>query len=313
MKGIELSERFYREHGEPMLKEKFPHLLGLIAVGIAGSGSECFGFDDEISQDHDFEPGFCIFLPSESVVDRRAEFELERAYSKLPKEFMGYKRSQLSAVGGNRHGVMRMADFFAAKTGSESGTLEIRDWFFVPEQSLSEATNGKIFFDGLGELTRIRSSLAYFPEDVRLKKLAGNLLLMGQSGQYNYGRCISRGETGAAQLAVHEFVKSAMNVAFLLSRRYAPYYKWSFRAMRELDALGDVCERLEYLISSPNGESEANEKKRIIEEISRRVVEELKAQNLTALDAVELEAQAYAVNNKISDSAVRNLHVLYAV
>ena len=83
--------------------------------------------------------------------------------------------------------------------------------------------------------------------------------------------------------------------------------------MRELDALGDVCERLEYLISSPNGESEANEKKRIIEEISRRVVEELKAQNLTALDAVELEAQAYAVNNKISDSAVRNLHVLYAV
>ena len=313
MKGIELSECFYREYGEPMLKEKFPHLLGLIAVGIAGSGSECFGFDDEISQDHDFEPGFCIFLPSESVVDRRSEFELERAYSKLPGEFMGYKRSQLSAVGGNRHGVMRMEDFFVAKTGKPDGALELGDWFFVPEQSLAEATNGKVFFDGLGELTRIRERLAYLPEDVRLKKLAGNLLLMGQSGQYNYGRCISRGETGAAQLAVHEFAKSAMNVAFLLNKRYAPYYKWSFRAMRELEVLGDTCEMLEYLISSANREAEVHEKKSIIEEISRRVAEKLKEQGLTALDAVELEAQAYAVNNKIKDSAVRNLHVLYAV
>ena len=78
MKGLELSERFYEEFGAPMLQKQFPALASLIAVGLAGSGSECFGYDDELSQDHDFEPGFCLFLPGEDVVDRRAAFLLER-------------------------------------------------------------------------------------------------------------------------------------------------------------------------------------------------------------------------------------------
>ena len=56
--------------------------------------------------------------------------------------------------------------------------------------------------------------------------IAGNLLLMAQSGQYNYMRCISHGEEGAAQLAVAEYVKAAMSVAFLLNKKYQPFYKW---------------------------------------------------------------------------------------
>ena len=230
MKGIELSERFYAEFGEPMIRREFPSVERYIAVGLTGSGSECFGFDDEISRDHDFEAGFCIFLPDEDIVDRRTAFELERAYSRLPKEYMGYRRSIISAVGGNRHGVIRMSDFFTQKTGRADGDLSLDAWMSVPEQSLAEATNGKVFFDGLGRFTEIRERLSYLPDDVRLKKLAGNLLIMGQSGQYNYGRCLSRGETGAAQLAVSEFVRSAMNCIFLLNKKYIPYYKWSFCA-----------------------------------------------------------------------------------
>ena len=36
MKGLELSEKFYLEYGEPMLKESFPSLLELIAVDSIG-------------------------------------------------------------------------------------------------------------------------------------------------------------------------------------------------------------------------------------------------------------------------------------
>lgn len=312
MKGLELSERFYKEYGEPMLKERFPHLLPLIAVGLVGAGSECLGYDDDISRDHDFEAGFCIFLPDETIVDRKAEFELERAYSALPKEFMGYKRSVLSPVGGNRHGVMRTAEFFAGKTGTPDGVLSLGDWFFLSEQSLAEVTDGKIFYDGLGEVTAIRERLAYMPNDVRLKKLAGNLLVMGQSGQYNYPRCIARGDTAAAQLAVFEFVKAALNVAFLLNRRYAPYYKWTFRALAELSVLSELYGELEYLISSANGE-EAGRKAEIIEGVCARVISELRAQALSGAACEEIEAHAYAVNDKISDGGVRNLHVLYAI
>ena len=312
MRGLELSERFYKECGEPMLKERFPELLPLIAVGLVGAGSECLGFDDDISKDHDFEAGFCIFLPDESLVDRKAEFELERAYSALPKEFMGYKRSGISPVGGNRHGVMRTAEFFALKVGTPDGALSLRDWFFLPEQALAEATDGKIFYDGLGEVTAIRERLLYMPNDVRLKKLAGNLLVMGQAGQYNYSRCIARGERAAAQLAVFEFVRAALNVAFLLNCRYAPYYKWTFRALTELQKLSELYGELEYLISSGNGE-EADGKTSIIESVCARVIAELRAEGLTDARGEDIEAHAYAVNDRISDGGVRNLHILYAV
>lgn len=312
MRGLELSERFYKEYGEPMLRERFSHLLPLIAVGLVGAGSECLGYDDDISRDHDFEAGFCIFLPDETLVDRKAEFELERAYSYLPKEFMGYKRAGISPVGGNRHGVMRTAEFFAKKTGTPDGVLSLGDWFFLSEQSLAEATDGKIFYDGLGEVTAIRERLSYMPNDVRLKKLAGNLLVMGQAGQYNYQRCISRGDGAAAQLAVFEFVKAALNVAFLLNRRYAPYYKWTFRALAELTVLSELYGELEYLISSANGEA-AGRKAEIIEGVCARVISELRVQELSGAACEEIEAHAYAVNDKISDGGVRNLHILYAV
>ena len=116
MKGLELSRSYFENFGKTMLEE-FPDILPKIAAGLCGSGSECFGFDDDISRDHDFEPGFCIFLPSEETVDRRSAFLLERAYSKLPSEHMGVKRLKIQPVGGPRHGVMRIEDFFKARTG----------------------------------------------------------------------------------------------------------------------------------------------------------------------------------------------------
>ena len=179
MKGLELAKQYYEAYGKEMLQEQFPQVMPFLAIGLAGSGSECYGYDDELSQDHDFEPGFCIFIPDENVVDSKTEFQLERAYMKLPREFMGIKRNNVAAVGGNRHGVIRIGDFFTAKTGRHSGELTLGDWLSIPEYSLLEAVNGAVFADNYGEFTKIREKLRYYPKDVWLKKLAGNLLLMG--------------------------------------------------------------------------------------------------------------------------------------
>ena len=313
MKGLELSEKFYYEYGEKMIKENFAEIEKYLAVGLAGSGSECFGYDDEVSQDHDFEPGFCIFIPDESIIDSRTEFQLERAYAKLPKEFMGYKRSPLNPVGGNRHGVIRISKFFEAKTGDANADIPTVGWFCIAEQFPLEATNGKIFCDNYGLMTQLREKIAYMPEDVRLKKLAGNILLMAQSGQYNYGRCIKRGETAAAQLAVAEFVNTALKVIFLLNKKYMPYYKWTFRALRELEKLNGLYDDLEHLISSGNNEKEAEEKQAMIESISAQVIAELSAQKLTRVDSPELERHSYSVNDMIKDPEIRNQNILYAV
>ncbi len=313
MKGIELCEKYYNQFGKPMLERDFKELIPFISVGIAGSGSECLGFDDEISHDHDFEPGFCIFVPDEDIITEKQAFELQKAYNKLPREFMGYERSLTAPVGGSRHGVIRIPDFFISKSGSRNGILTIQQWFSVPENALLEAVNGKLFEDNYGEITIIRERLKYLPEDIRLKKIAGNLLIMGQSGQYNYPRCLKRKETAAAQLCITEFVKASINAIFLLNRQYQPYYKWSFKALRGLNKLSDTAEMLEYLITSDNCESNVVKKYELIEKISVEIINELSAQGIIKQNKPELEAQAYAVNNTIQDNEIRNLHILYGI
>lgn len=313
MKGLELARQYYEVCGKEMLQTQFPAVMPFLAIGLVGSGSECYGYDDETSRDHDYEPAFCIFLPGEDVVDRQTAFRLERAYAKLPKEFMGLKRNRVNPVGGSRHGVIRMADFFLAKTGTPDGDLSPEQWFSVPEFGLLEATNGAVFADPYGQFTAIREKLRYFPEDIRKKKLAGHLLLMGQAGQYNYSRCIARGETGAAQLTVFEFVQSALHSIYLLNRVYMPYYKWSFRGLQNLPRLGGLAEELEYLISSGNTAGEAEKKTALIEKTCAAMAEELRIQNLISLQNAELEQHAYALNDTITDHNIRNLHILQAV
>lgn len=314
MTGLEISKKYYEEFGEPMLREKFPEILPHIAVGVFGSGSECFGFDDEVSRDHDFDPGFMILIPGEDVVDRKAEFALERAYAALPKEFMGVTRPSLSPVGGNRRGVIRYEDFFREKIGAlYEIARDAATWLMTPSFALSEATNGEIFFDGAGEVTRVRDVLAFYPDDVMKKKLAGHLLLMAQSGQYNYTRCITHGENAAAQLAAIEFAKNTISAIFLLNRAYEPFYKWSFRALRNLPKLSLTAELLEYLITTDNEGDLAQDKYDVIEGIAADVIDELMDQGLTKANCGDLEKHAYSVNDGIAESELRNLHVLSGI
>ena len=309
MNGLELSRAFYERCGKPMLERDFPELLPFLAVGLCGAGSECFGYDDTVSRDHDFEPGFCLFLPEEAVVDRRQEFLLERAYARLPRSFEGVPRPVLQPVGGARHGVLRTEDFFRRTVGSPNGVLTTDEWLTLPEQALAEATNGEIFLDNWGEVSRIRETLRFYPEDLRRKKLAGELLLMEQAGQYNYARCLAHGEAEAAQLAATEFVKSAMAAAFLLNRRYRPYYKWSFRALRELPRLSELAGPLGALL----GGGRPVEQTARIESAAAAVLTELREQGLSRAAGADLERHAYAVNDTIKDAALRNRHILAAV
>ena len=311
MNGLELSRAYYEQYGAPMLHAQFPEWEGRLAVGLCGSGSECCGWDDEVSQDHDFAPGFCIFLPDDA--DSKTEFQLERAYARLPKDFLGFTRPPLSPVGGNRLGVQRIGAFFAARTGHADGRLSLKDWLTVPEQYLLEATNGELFRDDSGECSAIRSRLAYLPEDIRRKKLAGQLLLAAQAGQYNYLRILRHGELAAAQLAIHEFVRHVLAAAFLLNRRYLPYYKWQFRALRALPLLSELEETLELLLTTDNGPNMAQAKADLVEDTASRLITALQDASLTDAICGDLEKHAYSVNDHVQDASLRNANILLAV
>lgn len=314
MKGLELSKKYYEEFGKPMLEQNFSDILPYLAIGFVGSGSDRYGFDDEISRDHDFEPGFCIFLPDESAVTSQQEFKLRRAYSKLPNEFCGIKRNRLSPVGGDRNGVIRTSEFYLSAVGSESGDLSVEAWLNIPDYALAEAVNGEIYYDGYGEFTKIREKIKNMPRDIKLKRLAGNLLIMAQSGQYNFNRCINHGEAEAAQLACTRFVESTMKVLFLLENRYLPYYKWSFRALCNLDGGKEIAELLSSIIFGDSRNINiAQEKYTAIEKAAALVIDKLNEQNLTDAVCGDLEKHAYSVNDKIKDGNIRNMHILETI
>ncbi len=314
MNGLEIAKGYFEEFGKPMLESEFADILPFLAAGFIGSGSEHYGFDDEVSRDHDYEPGFCIFLPDENVVDRKRAFQLERAYAKLPKEYAGITRQRMSPVGGNRNGVIRTAEFYLKAVGSETGRLSTEQWLRLPDYALAEAVNGEVFFDNYGEFSNIREQLICMPDDVKLKRLAGNLLVMAQSGQYNFVRCMKHGEPESAQLACVEFVNAAMRTIFLLQDRYMPYYKWSFRALRGLIGTKELTGKLSLLLFGDNHDDTVAERKYdTIEGIASEIITLLQDRELTDAICGDLEKHAYSVNDRIADSTIRNMNILIAV
>ena len=312
MRGLEIAKAYFEAFGQEMIEKQFPDCADRIAAGLVGEGSECFEFDDEVSKDHDFEPAFCLWITEED--ERKFGFRLERAYAKLPKEFMGLHRQRVSPVGGGRHGVLVIEDFYRRFLGSPGAPESAEQWLYLPESALAAACNGEVFRDPLGKFSEIRRILlAGFPEDVRKKKLAARTFLMAQAGQYNYERCVSRGETGAAQLAVFEFVRNAISAVYLLNNRYEPFYKWAYRGMRGLPLLPELEVSLVRLTETGNAAAEAREKQELIEEIAGKFIAEFRAQGLTRATCNNLETHAYSITDSIKDAEIRNMHIMEGV
>ena len=302
MKGLEEARLLYEQRGKELLHALFPEYESRIAVGLAGHGSECFGYDDELSRDHDFEPGFCLWLTDED--DIRVGPRLSRMY----RELSGSGSSAKSAMGEKKLGVLRISDFYRRYTGCSGAPESPEHWLSLPSWALAEATNGQVWRDDLGEFTAIRNTLLNgMPEDVRLKKIAARAVEMAQSGQYNYLRCLRHGEAGSAQLALTEFVRSCCSMIFLLNRRHEPYYKWVFRAMTELNTLSSLKDALEFLLL---GENDSKLKAGVIEDICSSVISELRAQELTDSSSDYLEDHAFEVQERITSRSIRAMHIM---
>ena len=299
MKGLEISEKYYREYGAPMISKLFPELEERIAVGLAGEGSECLGYDDEVSRDHDFEPSFCLWLEKEDF--EKYSFKLLRAYSSLPASFEGLTRSAASPTGGARRGVLSVDGFYTRFLGSPSVPASYAHWLAIPEHALCSATSGKVFRDDLGKFSAVRDELKKgYPEDIRLKKLAAALIVAHQSGVYNYPRCLAHGEDGAARLAVFTFVKNISAIVYLLNNKYMPFYKWIFRGMRDLEILHDMGDILSNMLTSKEPD---------VKDVCRAVSCELARQGLIADPSQNPELSAYEVNGKIKDPSLRNENI----
>ena len=304
MQGIELSYAYYKTYGEPMLQSEFPALYPRVAAGVCGPGSENFGFDDDVSRDHDFDPGFFLWLTPEDY--KKYEFSLSRAYDRLPETFEGVPIVGKSVYETARHGVREIGAFFAGLTGFAAAPQTNLQWLSVPDHLLAAAVNGKVFYDGAGRVTEIRNALSAMPEDVRRKKLAKYAVFAAQAGQYNYARALAHGERGAAVLALSRFAENYAGAAFLLNRKYAPFYKWVFKAGRSLPVLGDQIAAVEAALCDPLHEKTAS----VVETAAAKMIEVFKIQGLSDYPSEFLEPHAYEILRGIQDPEIRNMHVM---
>ena len=304
MRGVELSKAYFETFGAPVLRAEFPELWPRLAAGVCGQGSENFGFDDDVSRDHDFDPGFYLWLSPEDY--KAYEFRLSRAYDRLPEEFMGVKKLGQSVYETSRHGVRETPAFFRALTGFYPAPQTNLQWLSVPQYRLAAAVNGEVFYDGAGEVTAARAALAAMPEDVRKKKLAKHVALAAQAGQYNYARALAHGQKGSAALALSRFAEHYANAAFLINCRYAPFYKWLLPAGKALPQLGREIARLEALLADPLNASVPVQ----VEALAAAMIAALRAQGLTDHPSEFLEPHAHEIMQRIVDPTVRMMHVM---
>jgi hypothetical protein len=305
MKGLELCERYFREEGQPVLEREFGQLLSRMAIGLVGDGSECYGYDDEISRDHDWGPSFCIWL-TKSDYEAVGE-KIQKVYDGLPRTYEGYSQRLTSQWGGGRVGVLEIEAFYNGFIGPYQPPSNYDEWLLLSENALAAATNGKVFQDPLGEFSKVRSALLqFYPEDVRFKKIASRCMTIGREGQYNFSRCVKRKEFYAAQYAETKFCADAMSMVFLFNKRYAPFYKWIHRALKELPNLGDY---LYHSVSDLVEERDYSVKAEQIEAISQALINELRQQGLSDHNSDYLPDHGPVVQQAIQDKRLRERNV----
>ena len=295
MKGLELCEKYFRAHGAPLIATGFPDYEGRIAAGLVGGCSDTYGFDDEISQDHNWGPRFCLWLSAEDYGQIGEQLQAE--LRELPKEFMGFA----APCDGNLTEAYEIGQFYQDIIGVDHPPLTLDVWLGRRHDKLYNATTGAVFCDPLGKFTEFRDRLLeHYPDEMRRNMIAGCCLRAGQTGQPNLDRCIRRSDYVAGHIGVTFFIIEITNLAFHLNRRYMPFYKWMHRALRELPILGEYLhqELAEFVSQVGVDDMEALLKNRQqrIERIAEAVVQELRRQGLTDLDTTYLLQQSRRIS-----------------
>lgn len=322
MSNIERCRDFYLQYGKPMIHEHFAEYENRIAVGLVGEGSDCFGFDDSISTDHDYGIGFCMWLTQQdydaigATLQKRYE-ELVNTHSGLlhstglsDNEKASGKTDKEEAVTSNqflnsRRGVFTINDFCNQILGTRLNFEQNYgiDYLTISEDKLATLTNGTIFFDELGILSAVRERLQrYYPDKVWRLRLAQSLHEFAQYGQSNYSRMMARKDYVTAKLCISKAIESAMDLVYLLNRTYAPYYKWKKRGLLNLSKLQPVALLLEEVALLPiqqeawtqvtYNSAKVNQADQCVcklETIAQLILQELKNQGLVAGNDTFLE------------------------
>lgn len=285
--GIERSRELFETLVEPTLKREMPELLDIASIGIAGQGSECLGYDDDLSEDHDFKTRCTIWLDKPDYEDYFDK--IQRIFQNIDAEI----KCECAQ------------DFYQKYTGLSSPPTTISQWLVLPQDLLRIVSNGELFINHCKAFKEFREViLNYYPDDVRFKKMAYCLNKIAQSGQYNYARAIKRGDDVVAMFSMSEFIEFHIKFLHLVNRKYSPFYKWRYRSAKELKILAPqtlhLIEKLASYKLSPKENTD------IIEHICSLIVGYLNEQGYSDKNYDFLTYQANEIMKNIKNITLRN-------
>ena len=245
IKGLDLSEFFFKDAVRPILDRNFPGLV--YSAALLGDGSEVLGFDTPQSTDHDWGPRQQLFLTETDLLAYREKID-QALRRELPAKIHGYSTNfaiygddttfmsqDESAKINHRVDILSIYAFFEGVLNFDP-TAGIRpvDWVSVPEHNYCKLTSGRVFYDGLGQLEPIRAELHYYPIDVWLYLLSTQWQRISQEEHF-MGRCGQVEDDLGSRLIAARLVRDLMRLCFLMERKYAPYIKWFGTAFTHLD------------------------------------------------------------------------------
>lgn len=234
---IDDSHDFWDEVVHPLLQAHFPAETAQMAAGFFGYGSEVLRLDDAYSTDHHFGLRVNILLPDAVKAARGAAIE-DGLAALLPQVWRGrelregYTRTKGVELAG-------LEQHLRATIGLEHAPRTHAEWLAIPEEDITHVVAGEVWHDPAGRFTAIRDVLAgYYPEPVRLRRLAHWCRYFSGMGVYALKRALLRDNTLYASTTFARSLRWGVQMAFLLDRRYAPYDKWMTEMFHRLPRMG---------------------------------------------------------------------------
>jgi hypothetical protein len=220
--GIALARAYHRDVVGPILTTRWPDLP--YAAARLGSGSDVLGYDDEMSQDHDWGLRLNVLVPDALVTEVRDHLDRE-----LPASYQGWPtRFATTWLSGEQVQVQVDAtgDFAVSRLGVDPRDgLDPVTWLSLTGQGILEVIAGEVFHDSAGDLRAVRESLRWYPDDVWRYVLAADWARLGEEMPLA-GRAGQLGDENGSRVVMARLVRAAMHLGFLLERRWPPYSKW---------------------------------------------------------------------------------------
>jgi hypothetical protein len=222
---IDESHAFFDDVVLPLLARNFPQETGHLAAGFFGYGSEVLGLDDEYSMDHHFGLRVNALLPDALLRERGRAIE-DMLAAKLPQVWRGrelreaYTRTKGVALAS-------LEQHLLSTIGIDHPPRTLVEWLGIPEEDITHVVAGELWHDPSGRFGAVRECLnAYYPEPVRIRRLAHWCRYFSGMGVYALRRALLRHNTLYASTTFARALRWGVQMAFLLDRTYYPYDKW---------------------------------------------------------------------------------------